>query len=68
MQLKSPARTMVLCSEKTASRSDGDMAAVAGRYAETKSSCLWFCSWRQIALASSPVRGVGGPSLDAAGY
>ena len=47
----------MLCSEKMASRSDGAMAVAAGRYAETKSCCLWFCSWRQIAVASSPDSG-----------
>jgi len=57
LQLSSPARTMVLCSEKMASRSDVTMAAASGRYAETKSSCLWFFSCRQIAVASSPDRG-----------
>ena len=55
--LRSPVRTMVVCSEKMASRSDGAMAAAAGWYAETKSSCLLFCSWRQIAVASSLDRG-----------
>jgi len=40
LQLRSPARTTVSCSEKMASRSVGVMLAAGGRYAEIKSNWL----------------------------